>query len=53
MGSLVGIVGRQYKLEINESDYFLDLLFYHLHLRRYVVIELKAGKFKPEYAGKF
>lgn len=45
-------MGRQYKLEINESDYFLDLLFYHLHLRCYVVIESKAGKFKPEYAGK-
>jgi len=52
LGKGFAFVGRQYKLEINDSDYFLDLLFYHLHLRCYVVIELKAGKFKPEYAGK-
>ncbi|MHA4807367.1 PDDEXK nuclease domain-containing protein [Flavitalea flava] len=52
LGKGFAFVGRQYKLEISESDYFLDLLFYHLHLRCYVVIELKAGKFKPEYAGK-
>jgi predicted nuclease of restriction endonuclease-like (RecB) superfamily len=52
LGKGFAFVGRQYKLEINESDYFLDLLFYHLHLQCYVVIELKAGKFKPEYAGK-
>lgn len=52
LGKGFAFVGRQYKLEIGESDYYLDLLFYHLHLRCYVVIELKAGKFKPEYAGK-
>lgn len=52
LGKGFAFVGRQYKMEINESDYFLDLLFYHLNLRCYVVIELKAGKFKPEYAGK-
>jgi predicted nuclease of restriction endonuclease-like (RecB) superfamily len=52
LGRGFAFVGRQYKLEISESDYYLDLLFYHLHLRCYVVIELKAGKFKPEYAGK-
>jgi hypothetical protein len=52
LGKGFAFVGRQHKLEINESDYFLDLLFYHLHLRCCVVIELKAGKFKPEYAGK-
>ncbi|PWV46223.1 PDDEXK nuclease domain-containing protein [Chitinophaga sp. S165] len=40
LGKGFAFVGRQYKLEINESDYFLDLLFYHLHLRCYVVIEL-------------
>lgn len=45
-------VGRQYKVEISESDYYIDLLFYHLELRSYIVIELKTGKFKPEYAGK-
>lgn len=52
LGKGFAFVGRQYKLEIGEADYFLDLLFYHLHLRCYVVIELKAGKFRPEYAGK-
>ena len=34
------------------EDYFLDLLFYHVKLHRYVVVDLKMGKFKPEYAGK-
>lgn len=52
LGKGFAFVGRQYKLEISETDYFMDLLFYHLHLRCYVVIELKAGRFKPEYAGK-
>jgi hypothetical protein len=37
---------------VGEEDYYLDLLFYHTKLRCYVVIELKTGKFKPEYAGK-
>lgn len=52
LGKGFAFVGRQYKLEIGESDYFLDLLFYHLSLRCFVVIELKAGRFKPEYVGK-
>lgn len=52
LGKGFAFVGRQYKLEISENDYFIDLLFYHLHLRCFVVIELKAGKFKPEYTGK-
>ncbi len=52
LGKGFAFVGRQYKLEISETDYFLDLLFYHLDLRCYVVIELKAGKFKPEHTGK-
>lgn len=52
LGKGFAYVGRQYKIEISETDYFIDLLFYHLALRCYVVIELKAGKFKPEYAGK-
>ncbi|GGB23121.1 PDDEXK nuclease domain-containing protein [Puia dinghuensis] len=52
LGKGFAFVGRQYKLEISYNDYYLDLLFYHLHLRCYVVIELKAGKFRPEYAGK-
>lgn len=52
LGKGFAFVGNQVHLEIGEQDYYIDLLFYHLHLRRYVVIELKAGEFKPEYAGK-
>jgi predicted nuclease of restriction endonuclease-like (RecB) superfamily len=52
LGKGFAFVGRQYKIEVSQTDYYLDLLFYHLDLRCYVVIELKAGKFKPEYAGK-
>ncbi len=52
LGKGFAFIGRQYKMEISETDYFIDLLFYHLELRCFVVIELKAGKFKPEYAGK-
>ena len=39
-------------LEVGGDDFFIDLLFYHLKLRCYVVIELKAGKFKPEHLGQ-
>lgn len=52
LGKGFAYVGRQYPLEVGGEDFFIDLLFYHLRLRCYVVIELKAGKFKPEYAGK-
>lgn len=52
LGSGFAFVGNQYHLEIGGDDYYIDLLFYHLKLRCYVVIELKTGKFKPEYAGK-
>lgn len=52
LGKGFAYIGRQYKIEISETDYFIDLLFYHLELRSYIVIELKAGKFKPEFAGK-
>jgi predicted nuclease of restriction endonuclease-like (RecB) superfamily len=52
LGKGFAFVGRQYRIEISGSEYFIDLLFYHLELRCYVVIELKAGRFKPEYAGK-
>lgn len=45
-------VGRQVHLEVGGEDFYIDLLFYHLKLHCYVVIELKTGKFKPEYAGK-
>ena len=52
LGKGFAFMGRQYKIEISETDYFIDMLFYHVELRCYVVIELKAGKFKPEHAGK-
>lgn len=52
LGSGFAFVGRQYKLEVGDSDFYIDLLFYHLKLRAYVVIELKKGKFKPEYSGQ-
>ncbi|MER6936882.1 PDDEXK nuclease domain-containing protein [Nocardioides sp. NPDC127514] len=45
-------VGRQVSLEVGGEDFFIDLLFYHLRLRCYVVIELKAGKFRPEHLGQ-
>ena len=45
-------MGSQYPLEISGKDYYIDLLFYHLKLRCFVIIELKAGEFKPEYTGK-
>jgi predicted nuclease of restriction endonuclease-like (RecB) superfamily len=52
LGKGFAFLGQQYKIEIGESDYFLDMLFFHVELRCYIVIELKAGKFIPEYAGK-
>jgi predicted nuclease of restriction endonuclease-like (RecB) superfamily len=52
LGKGFAFVGRQYKLQVSETEYSIDMLFYHLDLRCYVVIELKSGKFKPEYAGK-
>lgn len=52
LGAGFSYIGRQVPLEVEGDDFFLDLLFYHLKLRCYVVIELKAGAFKPEYAGK-
>lgn len=52
LGKGFAFVGQQYHLEISGDDYYLDLLFYHLNLNCFVVLELKAGEFKPEYAGK-
>ncbi|MCP2937251.1 DUF1016 domain-containing protein, partial [Salmonella enterica subsp. enterica serovar Typhimurium] len=52
LGKGFAFLGRQYPLAVNGRDYFLDLLFYHARLKCYVVIELKAGAFKPEYVGK-
>jgi predicted nuclease of restriction endonuclease-like (RecB) superfamily len=52
LGKGFAFVGNQVHLEVGGKDYYLDLLFYHLHLRCYVVIELKVEEFKPEFAGK-
>ncbi|MBX9653883.1 PDDEXK nuclease domain-containing protein [bacterium] len=52
LGQGFAFVGRQYRLTIAEEDFYVDLLFYHLRLRAFVVIDLKIGTFKPEYAGK-
>ena len=52
LGVGFAFVGSQYRLEIEGDEFFIDLLFYHLKLRRYVVIDLKTTDFKPEYAGK-
>ncbi len=52
LGEGFAFLGRQYHLEIEDQDFYIDLLFYHIKLRCFVVIELKSGKFKPEYAGK-
>ncbi len=52
LGKGFAYVGKQYHLEIANQDYYLDLLFYHIELKCYVVIELKNRKFIPEFAGK-
>jgi len=52
LGKGFALVGQQYKIEIGSSNYFIDLLFYHLALRCYVVIDLKVVPFEPEFAGK-
>jgi predicted nuclease of restriction endonuclease-like (RecB) superfamily len=45
-------IGNQYKLKLNDKEYYIDLLFYHRYLHCLVAIDLKIGEFKPEYAGK-
>lgn len=52
LGQGFAFVGRQYKIEVGDEDFYIDLLFYHLRLRCFVVIDLKRGAFKAEYAGK-
>ncbi|MEH6387158.1 MAG: PDDEXK nuclease domain-containing protein [Pseudomonas profundi] len=52
LGAGFAFVGRQVQVEVGGDDFFIDLLFYHLKLRCYVVIELKADKFKPEHLGQ-
>ena len=52
LGTGFAFVGNQYRLNVGGDDFYSDLLFYNLNLRCYVVIELKTGDFKPEYAGQ-
>lgn len=51
-GKGFSFIGSQYKISTDKSDYYLDLLFYHLELRCYIVVELKNTNFKPEYIGQ-
>lgn len=52
MGKEFAFMGNQYRLTVDGEEFFVDLLFYHRNLRCLVAIDLKAGKFKPEYGGK-
>ena len=52
LGSGFAFVGRQVRLDVGGDEFFCDLLFYHLKLRRYVVVELKTTKFRPEFVSK-
>lgn len=52
LGTGFAFLGNQYHLNMGGDDFYIDLLFYNLNLRCYVVIELKTGEFKPEYAGQ-
>lgn len=52
LGAGFALVGSQYHLEVGGEDFYIDILFYHLELRCYVVIDLKSGPFQPEHAGK-
>ena len=52
LGSGFAYVGKQYKLQVGGEEFRIDLLFYHVKLKCYVVVELKAVEFKPEFAGK-
>jgi predicted nuclease of restriction endonuclease-like (RecB) superfamily len=52
LGAGFAFVGRQFRLEVAGDEFFIDLLFYHIRLKCYVVVELKATAFKPEHAGQ-
>lgn len=52
MGGDFTFVSNQYRLEVGDENYYIDILLYHRRLKSLVAIELKTGKFKPEYAGK-
>lgn len=52
LGKGFAYIGRQYHMQLNEKEYFIDLLFYHIPMQCYIVVEIKNTEFKPEYAGK-
>lgn len=52
LGKGFAFVGSQYQLEVSDKEYYIDLLFYHIRLKCYIVIELKNTRFIPEYTGK-
>lgn len=52
LGKGFSFIGNQYKISTDNNDYYIDMLFYHLELRCYIVVELKNVEFKPEYIGK-
>lgn len=52
LGPGFAFVGRQVHFEVDDDDYYIDLLFFHVEQLRYFVVELKTGKFQPEFAGK-
>ena len=52
LGVGFAFMGTQVPITVSDQDFFLDMLFYHVELRAFVVVELKAGAFQPEYAGK-
>ena len=52
MGDMFTFVGSQYKLQVGEREFFIDLLLYHRRLHALVALELKIGEFEPEYVGK-
>ncbi len=52
LGTGFAFIGSQYHMMLDDESYYLDLLFFHLKLRSYVVVELRAGRYKPDYAGR-
>lgn len=52
LGNGFSFIGNQYKISVDNKDYFIDMLFYHTKLHCYIVVELKNTEYKPEYAGK-
>ena len=52
MGAGFAFMGRQYRIEVSEKDFYIDILMYNTFMHRYLVVELKRGEFQPEYIGK-